>query len=91
MSQKYTILQNVTIEHAYRTLYRIKALRDFGNVKAGDIGGWVESYNNLSQEGNCWIYDNAKVYDKATVSDNAQIHDFAEISGCAKVYQNASV
>lgn len=91
MTQKYTILTDVTTEYAHRTLYRIKALRDFGNVKAGDIGGWVESYNNLSQEGNCWIYDDAKVYDKATVSDNAGIHSYAEIFGFAKVYQNASV
>ena len=24
------------------TLYRIQALRDFSNVKKGDLGGWVE-------------------------------------------------
>ena len=82
---KYTILQDVTMEHANRTLYRIKALRDFGYVKAGDIGGWVESEDNLSQYGHCWIYDDAKVYDKARISNNAQIRSFAEISGSAKV------
>lgn len=90
MSQKY-ILIDVTTEYAHRTLYRIKALRDFGGVKTGDIGGWVESYDNLSQEGNCWIYDDAKVYHKATISDNAEIHGKAEIYDYAKIYQNASV
>ena len=88
---KYTILQDVTMEHANRTLYRIKALRDFDTVKAGDLGGWVESEDNLSQEGNCWIYGEAKVYNKAVVSDNAQIHGYSEISGCAQVYQNAHI
>lgn len=29
-------------------LYRIRALKDFGNVKAGDLGGFVEHKNNLS-------------------------------------------
>ena len=44
-----------------RTLCRIKALKDFGDVKAGDLGGYIEDYKNLSHDGNCWIYDNAKV------------------------------
>jgi hypothetical protein len=46
-----------------RKLYRIQALKDFGYVKAGDFGGWVESESNLSQEGDCWIYDNEPLSD----------------------------
>ena len=41
------------------TLHRIKALRNFGDVKAGDIGGWIESEKNLSHDGLCWVYDKA--------------------------------
>jgi len=41
-------------------LYRIRALKDFGDVKKGDIGGYIQSKSNLSQEGNVWIYDAAK-------------------------------
>ena len=52
-------------------LYRIKALRDFNDVKKGDIGGYVESEKNLSQLGDCWIYDNARVHNNAQVCDNA--------------------
>lgn len=37
------------------TLHRIQALKDFGNVDAGELGGWVESEKNLSQSGDCWI------------------------------------
>ena len=33
------------------TLYRIRALKDFADVKTGDLGGWVQSTANLSQEG----------------------------------------
>ena len=36
-------------------LFRIKALKDFGNVKKGDLGGFIEKTDNLSQEGNCWV------------------------------------
>lgn len=43
-------------------LYRIQALKKFAIVKAGDKGGFIEKESNLSQDGNCWIYDNAKVY-----------------------------
>ena len=33
-----------------RTLYRIKALKDFADVKAGDLGGYIEDYRNLSHD-----------------------------------------
>ena len=37
-----------------RTLHRIRAVRDFGDVKAGDLGGWIETESNLSNDGNAW-------------------------------------
>lgn len=54
-------------------------------VKAGDLGGFVESMDNLSQEGNCWVannakvYGGAKVYGDAVVEEEAQIYDWAEV------------
>lgn len=50
-----------------RTLYRIKALISFGNVKAGELGGWIEKESNLSQNGNAWVYGSARVCDNAEV------------------------
>ena len=47
------------------TLYRIKSLIDFEDVKAGDLGGYVEKEENLSQSGNAWVYGNAQVYRNA--------------------------
>lgn len=54
-----------------RTLRRIKALRDIESyaVKAGDLGGWIESEKNLSHEGNAWVSGNAWVYGDARVLD----------------------
>ena len=88
--KKYELTDN-TIEYDEKTLYQIKALKDFGNVKAGDLGGYVEKEDNLSQEGNCWIFDNAKVYENAKVYGNAKIYENATVGGEAKVYGNAEV
>ena len=38
--KKYELTDD-TIEFNGQILYRIKALRDFANVKAGDIGGYI--------------------------------------------------
>ena len=62
MSKKYE-LTDETMEWEGHTLHRIKALRDFNDVKAGDLGGWVESEDNLSQYEKCWLCDNARIYD----------------------------
>ena len=54
-------------------------------VKTGDKGGYVENENNLSQEGNCWIYDEAVVFDNAIIEDDVVIKDNA------KIYENAVI
>ena len=73
------------------TLYRIEALRNFGSIKAGDKGGFVQSYHNLSQEGDCWIHGEAKVFGNAFVHGYAEVYDKAEVFGVAEVYGNALV
>ena len=73
-------------------LYRIEALIDFNDIKKGDLGGWVESELNLSQDGLCWIYDeNSTVSDKAIVSGNAKITGFSSVNGFCKIYDNATI
>ena len=90
-------LTDETKEFDGKTLYRIRALIDFGFVKAGDFGGWIEKEENLSQEGRCWAYDNAciygnaRVFDDACVCDNAKVFGNACISSDAKVCNNARV
>ena len=84
-TKKYEILRDQTIEHEGRTLYRIRRLSD------GKIGGWIEKEENLSQEGECFVYENAKVYWGAKVFDNAQVYGDAEVEGNARVYGNAQI
>ena len=54
-------------------VYRIKALKNFSDVMKGDIGGFVENENNLSQEGSCWIYGNSEVFGNSIIKDDAKI------------------
>jgi serine acetyltransferase len=56
-------------------MYRIEALRDIPlhGVKAGDLGGYVNSPKVLSQNGSAWIADNAMVLDNVVVQGNAYV------------------
>lgn len=60
-------------------LHRIRALKDFGDVEAGDLGGWIEKEENLSHDGGCWVSGNAWVSGDARVSGNAWVAGDAEI------------
>ena len=73
------------------TLHRIQALKDFGDVEAGDLGGWVSSEDNLSQEGNCWVSGNAQVSGDAWVYGNAQVSGDAWVCGNARVSGDAEI
>lgn len=72
-------------------VYRIRALRAFADVKIGDLGGFVETKQNLSNMGNAWVYGNAEVYDNARVRDNAWVCGDAWVCGNAEVCNNARV
>ncbi|WP_175869141.1 hypothetical protein [Bartonella gabonensis] len=72
MEKKYE-LTDEKIEVCGHTLHRIRALKDFGKIKAGDIGGYIEKESNLSHYDTCWVYDNAKVFGNAKVLNNAKI------------------
>lgn len=82
--EKYCLTDN-TIYIAGNRLYQIKSLKDFGKVKKGDLGGYIASEDNLSQTGNCWVFQNA------TVSGNAKVLENAEIRGNVSMYDNSMV
>ena len=88
--KKYEFTEE-TLEHNGHILHRIKSLRDFGNIKAGQLGGWIEKEENLSHEDTCWAYQNAKVYDNAVVKDNAKVFGEAMVFGYANIGGNAMV
>ena len=74
-----------------KTLHRIVCVTSFASVSAGEIGGWVESENNLSQLGDAWVYCNAKVCGNALVCDDANVYGDALVYGNAEVYGDALV
>ena len=90
MEKKYKLTEE-TIEVNGITLYRIEAVRDFANIKKGDKGGFIENEKNLSQRGDCWVYENAKVYGKARVFDKTKVRNEAKVLDDAVVYGNARV
>ena len=89
--KKFELLPNEFIKKGDKIFYRIKALKSFGDVNVGDIGGYVENEYNLSHSGNCWIYDNAKVSGAAYVQDNAKVCGSADVFGNAKINHYAIV
>ena len=87
---KYKLTKNKkTIKEI--TLYQIEALKDFSNIKKGDLGGWIEKESNLSHRGDCWVSGSAMVCDNAQVSSNAMVSGNAIVSGNARVFGNARV
>lgn len=64
-------------------LFRIKALMEFGDVKAGDLGGYIEKEENLDHDGDAWVYGNARVCGNAEVCGDARVYGNAEVYGNA--------
>lgn len=84
-------LTDETLVFGSRTLHRIRALKSFGDVIAGELGGWIESENNLSHDDNAWVSGNAWVYNNARIFGNAWVYGDARVFGNARVSGNAWV
>ena len=89
--RKYELLPDQQVVVGGMTVYRIRALKDFSKVKAGALGGFIASERNLSQLGDCWVFDEAQVYEQAVVSDGAQIRGRACVHGHARVSDKGQV
>lgn len=90
INKKYEFTEETKV-FCGRRLHRIRALRDFNDVKAGDLGGFIEKEENLNHQGDCWVYDNAIVRDNAVVCNNAMVRDNAEIYGYAEIRNFAKI
>lgn len=89
MNKKYELTED-TIVYRGKELHRIKALRDFGDVKKGSLGGFIESEDNLSHEGDCWIYDDSFAYANSKVCDTSSIHGYSKVCDC-ELYDNSEI
>ena len=102
-SKKYELVLDDSIAFYGRVLYRIRALKAFRDVGSSALGGYIESEDNLSQDGDCWVYPGAMVFDHAQVLEDAMIYGSAKVFGyaivqgsarvynCAKIYGSAHI
>ena len=83
------------LHHQVHGFWRIQACKDFNTnfiqVKKGDFGGFVESEKNLSHEGKCWIFNEAKVIDNAKVCDDATVIQYAYVMQNAIIKDSARI
>ena len=95
--KKYELTSDLILNYLGVKLFRIKALISFKNVKAGELGGYIEKEENLDHHGNAWVHGNgwvygdAMVYGEAMVYGDARVHGNAEVHGNARVYGEAWV
>ena len=91
MAKKFELTAEFVTNILGKKLFRIKALMAFGDVKEGELGGYLEKEENLDHDGDAWVYGNAEVSGNALVSGNAEVYGNALVSGNALVYGNAEV
>ena len=73
-------------------LHRIRALTDVGTeVHKGDLGGFVETENNLDQEGFAWIGEDAIACEDSYIGGDAILADSAVARDSAYVGNNAVI
>jgi len=78
----------------YPFLHRIRALRDVGKeVKAGDLGGFVECESNLSFEAGdeAWIFDDAICAGEGFVDKGSRLFGCAVVCGHGYVSQDSAM
>ena len=66
-------------------------LADGTTIPAGTVGGYIDSFRNLSQTGNSWVYPNSRVTGNAYVSGDAVVGGYSVISDNARVYGSATI
>lgn len=95
--KKFKLTSEFIVDISGVKLFRIKALIEFGNVKAGDLGGYIEKEENLSHMGDAWVSGDARisgdaqVFGDAWVFGNARVFGNAWVSGNARVFGDAQV
>lgn len=74
------------------TVYRIRALRAVGlRVRKGDLGGYVQSLDNLAQEGDCWLTDEACALGQSRIWGQAWVGEYALLRDQAWAFENARI
>lgn len=95
MSEKYELIEipksrYFTVPGEEYKVFVIKALRDIPRhkVKKGDLGGFVYSDQTLSQEGDCWMAEQAIASENVRITGNALLKEGCNISGSVQISGN---
>ena len=89
MTPKYEITR---IAHPkFPWMHRSVPFGMFERMSGRVPGGFVQSERNLSQEGTCWIADNAIAAEEACVSGHSLLSDNAWACGHAAIFDRAIV
>ena len=74
-------------------VYRIRALKDFDTiykpVQKGDLGGWIASERNLSQEGRCWVFEECMMYGESRRTEHSVGYGHSQQYGCSEQHGNS--
>jgi len=57
MTNKYELLTGDCSRVGDRIVYRIRAFRDFGDIRREDLGGYIEKESALAHDGHAWVQD----------------------------------
>ena len=71
--------------------YRVKALRNFKDVREGDVGGLVSNEKSVSQEGNCWVFPDAKMLDDSKIFNNATLRHRSMMYGKTEMHDDSTM
>jgi hypothetical protein len=87
--KKYQFIKEDTIHLGSSTLTRICGVK--GSPFEGEIGGYIESAQNLSQEGLAWVGDQSRVWGDARVYGDAQVMGASRVFGGAQIFGQALI
>lgn len=81
MNKHFEFVPEDTIDIDGHKLTRIRALVDLPMqfVRSGDLGGYIEKYENLHDQ--AWVTNNAAVYGNASISGKAYVSDGSRVWG----------
>ena len=71
MAKNWKIRKDLSIEVCGHKLFRIECTQDFKEIKAGNLGGYIEKDENLDDD--AWVCGSARVYGSARVCDDAYV------------------
>lgn len=90
LGAKYELTDNTRLYRGEK-LYQIRALRDFDNVRAGALGGYVAGEHNLSHAGLCWIAQRGISCNDGLVAGNAWAMDDTAVTEGATLQESAYI